>query len=373
MAAFDARCQSCPHRHDARDLPQRVVEQLQLSWSRPATLQFDEDGASGLLGQSLDGPTSRQFAEAMAHALTRGFQQPATVVLAGDGRPATAELVAAASEAFRWSGCQVIETRSSTTAGLLFAQASYQAEGALLIGNADGTPRTASLRGYGPGGSPLAGDEIARHRSRGSARASRRCGAWRRGSAEAEYLSTLESRFHALRPLRFRWETSCAPIERYLNRLLAPVACRPISPREYAEQAGGACHFGIWIDGDGERCRVSDETGQELRPEAILTLLAEFLSQAPGEAVIVEDTTPESTVQRLTARGFRVLSSPASRVAMHRALGRHNARLGGGSSGRFWFAAPAPLPDALHVVALLLAILSQSDRPLSQVAAGAAG
>jgi hypothetical protein len=46
----------------------------------------------------------------------------------------------------------------------------------------------------------------------------------------------------------------------------------------------------------------------------------------------------------------------------------HHARLGGGASGRFWFGGPAVAPDALHVLALLLNVLSRSDRPLSAVA-----
>ena len=40
---------------------------------------------------------------------------------------------------------------------------------------------------------------------------------------------------------------------------------------------------------------------------------------------------------------------------------------GGGASGTFWFAGPPAAPDALLATCLLLTILSQSDRPLSEV------
>jgi phosphomannomutase len=47
---------------------------------------------------------------------------------------------------------------------------------------------------------------------------------------------------------------------------------------------------------------------------------------------------------------------------------KYGALLGGGSDGRCWYAALGPpLPDALMTLTLLLGILSQSDRPLSEV------
>jgi phosphomannomutase len=50
------------------------------------------------------------------------------------------------------------------------------------------------------------------------------------------------------------------------------------------------------------------------------------------------------------------------------------ALVGGGPSGRFWYARSGHVsPDALVTLSLLLTILSQSDRPLSRVLDEAAG
>jgi len=50
---------------------------------------------------------------------------------------------------------------------------------------------------------------------------------------------------------------------------------------------------------------------------------------------------------------------------------QHGAILGGGPSGRFWYAGHAaaglPLPDALMTLTLLLELLSRTDDPLSVV------
>jgi phosphomannomutase len=360
-------------------LPTELVEELNTSWQRSAPPLFDEDGAVGLLGEGLDARTARRVASAFATMLVeRAEHAPPTVIVAGDGRPASAELVAAASDGLRWAGCQAIETPSATSASLLFTQRHYQADGALLVGNAAGTPRTGSLRCFGRGGRPMtigpsAEDESIsagkQHYEGGPQRQNRRYGPWRRGSAETEYLASLAGRFHALRPLKFRWESSCAPAARYLKRLLANVACRPIGPSEESLLPPSSCHFGIWIDGDGERCRVSDEAGRPLESYTVLLLLATFLIDSPGAAVVVEQDAPDSVVQRLERIGAAVIRAAASRSAMHRAMSEHEAQLGGGPSGRFWFRAPTIVPDALHALALLLTILSQSDRPLSEVAA----
>ena len=42
------------------------------------------------------------------------------------------------------------------------------------------------------------------------------------------------------------------------------------------------------------------------------------------------------------------------------------AIVGGGPSGRVWFATPLPCPDGLRTVALLLTLLSQSDWSASE-------
>jgi phosphomannomutase len=51
---------------------------------------------------------------------------------------------------------------------------------------------------------------------------------------------------------------------------------------------------------------------------------------------------------------------------MHAAMSARDAALGGGPSGRYWYGARPPLADGLRTLSLLLTILSQSDRPLSE-------
>lgn len=330
LAAQDERCRHCTHRHDVGTLPARVVEQLQARWQQTSPDLFDDHGAAGLVGENFDATTVRRLASAFAVLLiNRTPELSPSVVVAGDGRPATAELVAAACDGLRWGGCEVIELPSSTTASLLFTQRNYAAQAALLVGNTSARPRGVSVRFYGPQGrrlcaSPVASRlsirELRRHFEQNINRPTRRYGAWRRGSAEQEYLATLSGYFHALRPLRFVLDSASAPLVRYLSQLLDRVGCRVISPTQAAKMPPGECHFTYWVDGDGETCRVHDEAGELIEPDLLLKLLSN--------------------------------------------LGASSSDPGGGQAAQ---------GDALLQLALLLTVLSQSDRPLSEVAAAGGG
>lgn len=327
MAALDERCRHCVHRHDVENLPARVVEQLRARWQQTSPELFDDHGACGLVGENFDATTARRLASAFAVLLMkRAGERAPSVVVAGDGRPATADLVAAACDGLRWGGCAVIELPASTAASLLFTQEHYAAQAALLVGNASARPRGVSMRFHGPQGRRLSATnessgfslrDLRHHFEQSLNRPARRYGAWRRGSAEQEYLATLRGYFHALRPLAFVLDAASAPLMRYLAQLLANVGCRTISPTLAAKMPSTGYHFAYWVDGDGETCRIHDEAGQLVDPCALQKLLRKPVANS---------------------------TDPGSR--------------------------PDAEGDALLKLALLLTLLSQSDRPLSEVVAG---
>ena len=203
----------------------------------------------------------------------------------------------------------------------------------------------------------------------------RTIGRLRRSSIDTEYLTSLREYFQGHRPLRVRFDTSCRPIEQYVRELSRDAACLFLPPRKVngkpdAEQLQP--HFGIMIDGDGEICTVSDELGQVIDSADLLPVLARCLLAAETTATIVlEEGTParaENVIEAaIEAAGGRVVQSGPSRQAMDAAMRTHNAVLGGGPSGRFWFRGPTPTADALVLLTHLLRILSQSDRPMSEV------
>lgn len=301
------------------------------------------------------------------------------VCVASDGQAAAVEFVAAVSQGIRSAGCGVVDLGEVASGGMAIGIARTNAAGGIYVGQLTGDPRAIGLRFWRQGGRPVSGaalmEQLWEESVRGASRVGTRQGASRRELVGPEYLSHLRPRYHALRPLRFVLQTTCLPVANCLRELLRSVACELIapegnvSPERLGNQvvAAGA-HFGVWIDGDGGTARVSDERGRPVDSERILLLLAQgALPAHAGAMVACEEGTSQKILAALRDAGLRVMASSPERAAMDAALRQSKAVLGGGPSGRFWFAQPLPMADALTALSELLVVLSQSDRPLSQV------
>lgn len=409
LAAYYPGCRQCPHRDDTGTLSPRRVKRLAETRRRAdAPSLFDETGVAGVYLNEI-GP-------AQAHSLAAAFgvwlldqrsaaEEPPVVLMAGDGRPITPELLAAVSDGLRWAGCHVIDIGPASAPCTAMAVAQLDAAGGILVGNPRGHAHTTGMKLWSQGARPLsAGGELDAIRQlfeSGIDRPTRCSGMLRRYQAEDNYLARLEPFYHALRPLRFVLDTPCPPLPRYVEQLLRPVACQAIprheTPDRLAEQvrAEGA-DFAATLDDDGQRCRLLDHSGRPVAMERLIPLLAECLlkwssadesapsalppSVGPGSRrrrttaradflVVLETATPDSVIRAIRVLGGRAVTSDPGSAEMERAMRQHDALLGGGPSGRFWYRASQKhfAADALVTLTLLLRLLSQSDRPLCEV------
>ena len=417
LARFYPGCRQCVHRDDTGTLSPRQVRLLAETQPRGKRQPlFHEEGAGGVYKNDLGPTAAREMAAAMGLWLqrpracvpllrrssadsvpallvpssgTRAAEDGLPVVIAGDGRPLSADLVAAVSEGLRWTGCHVIDISPATAACLAFAIDDLRASGGILVGNPGHQPQYVGLKFWDGTPRPLsAGGSLESLREiyeSGTDRPTRSYGSLRRYQADVPYLASLASRYHALRPLRLVLHSASGPLVGYLRKLTAQSACRIIPCRTtragLAEQVQTeAAHFAAEVDGDGETCQVFDEQGRPVPPERILLLVARYLlSENPQGAVVLANDIPSGISQAIEAAGGTAILPvqkdstgetpvPPRRSAMAAAMEQHRAILGGGSDGRFWYStAGPPLPDALMTLTLLLGILSQSDRPLSEV------
>jgi phosphoglucomutase/phosphomannomutase/phosphoglucomutase len=415
LARFYPPCRQCLQRDDTGTLSARSVERL--VETRPRGLPrplFHDEGAGGVYLNDLTPGITREMAAALGVALQRrdtlgnargtvpsslredgdSPQGPPVVVIAGDGRPISCELVAAVGEGLRWAGCRVIDIGPATAACAAFAVDHLAAGGGILVGNPDDRPQTAGLKFWAAGPWPLSAggalDRVQRLYRSGVDRPTRSFGPLRRFQADVPYLAGLAEFFHALRPLRFVLDTASGPLLGYLKRLTKPVACRIVHCRTTPDRLpevirAEKAHFAVRVGGDGETCHLFDEQGRPVPAERLLVLLARQLlgdcpdfraakmglspSPAhPQRAVVLEQETPAAVAQAIRAAGARAVFSSARRAEMAAAMREHAALLGGGASGRLWHDHNGlPLPDALRTLSLLLVLLSQSDRPLSEV------
>jgi len=280
-------------------------------------------------------------------------QSSREIVLAGDGRPIAAELVAAVAEGLRWSGCDVVDIGPATAACMAFTMHHLQADGGVLVANPGLAPHEVGLQFWTAGPRPLSAggglESVAQLAETDPGRPTRRCGRMRRFQADEPYLAALSDHYHALRPLRVVVDSASKPLLHYLQRLCATVACEIIplraARRDLPDQIRAEeAHFAVQIDGDGETCRVFDEQGREAPPERLLLLLA------------AEESTP-----------VQVVTGPR-RADVSRIMREHGAMLGFGPGARYWHSmAGVPLPDALMTVTWLLELLSRGDEPFSGV------
>ncbi len=377
---------------------------------------FSDEAVQGTYLNDLDPATARRLGRALGVYLTCDSplsQETPLAVIAGDGRPQAAEMVAAAVDGLRWSGANVIDIGASTAPCLAIAIHQLRASGGILVGNHPGRVQTVSLKFWttqpcskatagalqkGAEGPLEAISQVLQHMP---ARPRRTSGWLTRFRADASYLDEMSHLYHALRPLRFVLDANSPPPTDYVRRLIAPTACefvpRRTKPDRLAEQIGTEdVHFGISIDQDCERCRLFDQQGRNVDNERLLLLLAHnTLDNLSGRTIALEKETSSEVAKRLENLGAIIVRADSRRAEMHRVLRLADASFGGGPSGRFWYrhaqapAVPGPdqytsamlsdvevaprphgphyAPDALLTLSHLLRLLSQSDRPLSTI------
>ncbi len=360
-----------------------------------------------------------------------GDAESPVAAVAGDGRPLAPELVVAAAEGLRWAGCHVIDVGQASAPCMAFAIEHLDCSGGLLVGSHDGRSQTVGLKFWADGAQPLSTggplDAIRRLFLVGPDRPTRSRGSLRRLPVDGAYLAAFAEHYHALRPLRIVVQSTCRPLLGYLDRLTGQLACRVVTcpttgdraddrgivDRVRAEQA----HFGVRIDDDGQQCRAFDERGAPLPCQRLLLLLAEHIVSSPlkkgataglpssakhklhqntagqassgtqiageglfqqaaehligrrsGAKIVLEDATSPALIEKIRRLGAEPIVADARRAEMYRAMKAGKASIGGGPSGCFWHVlGGSPLPDSLVTITLLLEILSQSDRPLSEV------
>ncbi len=393
LARFYPACRDCPRRHETGLLSPRQVRRLQEVEHRGQKPPlFRREAVGGVALGQLPPGTVRDVAIAFGLCLRRGLLPSLATsgnntprdaaVVAGDGRPAVAELLAAACDGLRFAGCHVVDLGAASAPCLMFAADHLGAAGGLLVGSGQGGLNQVAVKLFGPDAAPLSQDAgldvVHRQLEHGIDRPTRRFGGIRRFQAETPYLDRFRSHYHALRPLRFVLDCSCSPVEGYLGRLLANLACKATIvhaaganlPEQVAEDEA---HFGVYVDDDGERCRLVDEQGRAVATDRLLPLIASQSladSTEPGHVFLASRDTamPPSTVGPSLPYEVELLPNDPNRAAMAAAMRRCKATCGADPDGRLWYGLTnAPLPDALHTLTHLLVLLSRSDRPLSLV------
>ncbi|HUV33466.1 MAG TPA: phosphoglucosamine mutase [Candidatus Desulfaltia sp.] len=134
-------------------------------------------------------------------------------------------------------------------------------------------------------------------------------------------------------------------------------------------EATGA-DLGIGFDGDGDRSIIMDEKGEAVWGDKSLSLIADwYLGRHPGETVVTSISTSKGLEDVVNRHGGRVHWVRVGSVDVSRAMVENGYLLGGEENGGIMYGPHHPVRDGAMVMALLLQILAERRRPLSELIA----
>jgi phosphoglucosamine mutase len=128
--------------------------------------------------------------------------------------------------------------------------------------------------------------------------------------------------------------------------------------------------LGVALDGDGDRCILSDENGEIVDGDQIIGLLAIYMAEQgnlPQNTVV---TTPMSNIGlelALRDRGIQMVRAPVGDRYVVEAMRKQGYRLGGEQSGHLVFLEQSTTGDGIVAALKVLEAMKRTGKPLSEL------
>jgi phosphomannomutase len=364
--------------------------------SAPLNLKIGVSGVRGVVGDALTPSLAADFSAAFGEYVGRG-----RVVLGRDTRPTGPLFEHAVISGLLSVGCQPVLVGVIPTPTVQIVVDQINASGGIILSASHNPPEWNALKFVGPGGAFLnereAGEllDLYNQPSRGFVE-------------ESEYrnLRTMETAFElhrerivrqlnvrAIREANLAVAVDCCngAGSLYSRAFLEDLGCRVTSlyeepdglfrrpPEPVPENLSalsetvrnGNFAVGFAQDPDADRLAVLDDTGAPVGEQFSIVLACEHvLSKTPGDVVVNLQTT--RSVEEVAAKtGSRVHYTPVGEAHVASRMRELGAVLGGeGSSGGILWPAVHPCRDSYAGMALILEMLAERRRPLSEIVRG---
>jgi phosphomannomutase len=417
LAAFYHKCRECEHRIDIGQALPVLEDRPQAAAPRPnrRTLVCDES-IRGVYLNELDRTRAIAWGEAFASLLwdqrppvargnaidhaqivTELSDKPPkvlcgpTVVVGFDERTSSPDIVTGAVLGLRRMGCPVTDLGQTGLPTLLFNLHVLNAAAGFYVTGAGCDSSVTGFEFLAPRGMPFRQESLLRVEElvkSGVGRQTRQIGGHYPRHGQASYEGSLESRFHALRPLRIVCGSSSRLLQRTLDRLFVKLPCvlvhealpmrrrnlydaRDVDLQRVATAVTEGQHdLGVIIDGDGQHLAFVTDRGRLVSPREIGRLLIEVVLREDHAAQFVVSTSWYRDVSRwLEGRDAVAVDGGESAANLVQQLMEREAALALSSDGRVWYREEYAACDALLVLASALQALSFSDTPFSEVIA----
>ncbi len=131
-----------------------------------------------------------------------------------------------------------------------------------------------------------------------------------------------------------------------------------------------SCDAGLAFDGDGDRAALIDEKGQTVSGTVITALLAEyFLKQQPGATILYNAICGRAAVEAIEKNGGTAVRTRVGHSFIKSDMRKYGALFAGEHSGHYFFKANFMADSGLLAAVIVLSILSQSGKSLSELVA----
>jgi len=135
------------------------------------------------------------------------------------------------------------------------------------------------------------------------------------------------------------------------------------------EVVNAKADFGVIFDGDADRIYLVDEEGSFIQGDTTLLFLARyFLEKHPGSSIVYYLICSKAVPKLVTKWGGVPVRTAVGVVELKKAMLDNNAFLGGELSGHYLFKDNYSMDSGFISFLILLEIISQSDKKVSQMA-----
>ena len=313
------------------------------------------------------------------------------VVVGFDERPSSPEFISGAVIGLRRMGCHVIDLGQSAIPTWAFHISQLDADAGLYVTGAGCDASWTGFEFLFRNGNRITTPELEQLQNSviaGVSRQTRQIGRHQPQQGQAVYEASLESHFHAIRPLNLVCGVASRQMGRTLERLFERLPCdltvislptrrrqlqnsRDIDLVRIAQSVvDERRHLGLIIDEDGQHICFITDRGRLVTYQQVARLLMEMAMRdsAATQYVVPSSWTVEAAVW-LENRAATVIDGGESAQSLVQNLVEQHAALAASADGRVWFQETHPVCDALLVLASILRALSLSDTPFSDVIA----
>lgn len=419
LAAFYPKCRNCPHNTETGNLSPQTVKRLQQTQQQRVSAHnlFTREGVRGVYLNEINRTQAAHFAGAFSNLLweqlpLKGVAPPPLVaseqktevvaparptpeksrgpcvVIGFDERPSSPDIITGVASALRRNGCRVVDLGLTVPAIMSYATTHLQAQGAIMVTGSQCGPSYSGLEFLLENAQPVSAgtglETVEEISIRGFGRASRQPGSQRTFHPMESYRAQFSKHFHALRPLKIAVACSLRLVRETLNALFEKLPCQltwidiphqkrnlldpqdtdvlRVQERLQSEQYD----LGILIDDDSRRCAFFDESGVLLPQQFVSRFLMNALAaEHVGKPFLLET----ECLERLgdLPSGWNVAPHFGTLGDAYFQMQAKQAVYAGGLSGYHWFRETVPTCDAILTLAHVLAALSFSDAPFSEV------